>query len=319
MDAGILRNWLPAEVQGLFDRVGYRWTDEGNPRAQGAIALVGLDGAGKKTLYNSLRGWQAVADSGETIRSFGLFTLVDLSDDQSSASSVLYKLESARLIVYIVNARNGLDSNDYEWIAQLRALNATLLVALNVTDQLSDGDIASAAASIQEKVTRPVLPLVASDVEAVHRQFLPAVLKLCPDLAEYLASEIAGLRRQVAYGVIARCAAASAASLLDSRGDVTTLAALQAQMIRRVAAVYGHRANASYEVIVMPLLRQSLWWTKRLVVRFPKLRPWMVSGAVAVLGTVIIGQMAILLYGGKLSVGLLEHLPARHRHGQSAA
>ena len=50
--------------------------------ARGRIALVGLGGVGKSTLYNRLRGWEvspiAVADGDGGAENLGLFQLIDL-------------------------------------------------------------------------------------------------------------------------------------------------------------------------------------------------------------------------------------------------
>ena len=306
MERETLLNWLPDEAQGFIDRLAHREDDE-NDTSSGRIAIVGLSGTGKKTLCNSLWGWQAVADSAEMIRSFGLFLLIDLPTDIYDASNVLFRLERAELVLYVLDGSRELQSADFEWIARLRSLNATLLVVANKTDALSKAALKRTLTALEERLARPVIPVVGSDPKAVREQLIPAILNACPTLAEPLAAEIASLRRKVARQLMLRSAMTSMAlSFEDSPPDAHVLLALQMRLIRRIAALYGFkdRGQQVREFLLGLILRVLLRSLGAVSARFPKVREWMVSGTVAAVTTLLIGRLALAYYSAELPVWL---------------
>lgn len=81
--------------------------DEMGSSSTGRIAIVGLPNSGKKTLCNALWGWDAVHDSNEMSRNFGLLSLVDLPLDPYDVAGVLYRLENTDLIVFVLDSEQS--------------------------------------------------------------------------------------------------------------------------------------------------------------------------------------------------------------------
>jgi Fe2+ transport system protein B len=204
----------------LLERLRWRGAgpdDEIPTPIQGRVALVGFAGSGKKTLFNNFWAWQAVDKNGASVRNFGLFSLIDLPHDDYDAAGVLYRLEHADLIIYLLDG--DVKPDDFAWIARLRALNATLLVVLNKIDSWHPDNVAERVAKLQEGLARPVLALSAQNSADVHQRLLPMMLKLCPQLAVPLASELPALRHAVAAHLIRQTTLASLLLCAERRQD----------------------------------------------------------------------------------------------------
>lgn len=309
MDTAMFFNWLPDEAQNVIHRLTPGWSQDGRGESlRGRVAIVGLPGVGKKTLCNSLWGWEAIAGSEEAIRHFGLITLIDLPADQYDAENIIYRLENAELILYVLDATSELQQADFNWISRLRSSNATLLIAANKAERLTGAARTQALVTLEQRLARPVLPLVAQNRPMVQGEFLQAVIKACPALAEPLAAEIAVLRRRVAHGLILRGAISGMALSLDapSERDESVLTAIQLRLVRRIAALYGYKDQAQQlrELLLSNLLRFALRGMIALAGRFPRVREWLVSGVVAVTTTLIVGRLALAYYGGEVQLGL---------------
>jgi predicted GTPase len=70
------------------------WATDSARSNQGRIAVVGLPNSGKKSLVNSLYGWNAVGESEENTQSYGLIQIINLPQDNYDAVNTLYRLES---------------------------------------------------------------------------------------------------------------------------------------------------------------------------------------------------------------------------------
>jgi ethanolamine utilization protein EutP (predicted NTPase) len=312
MDKAAILEWLPGEAQGWLQRFAPLWNEPVEVETQrGRVAIVGQPGAGKKTLCNSLWGWEAVAGSEERVRHFGLFLLIDLPADPADAENTLYRLEDAELILYVLDASQGLQPADFNWIARLRALKATLLVVANKIDQLDKPGLTQTLVVLETRLARPILPLTARDRAGVQGDFLQAVVKACPTLAEPLATEIAALRRRVARQLILRGMISGVTMTLEapSEQDESVLTAIQLRLIRRIGALYGYKDHAQpvRELLISNFLRFLLRGLVLLAGRFPRVREWMVSGVIAVVTTFLVGQAALAYYGGELPVSVRGH------------
>ena len=65
-----------------------------------------------------------------------------------------------------------LSADDFNWIARLRSIEATLLVVLNHADTLAPDSLPQVVKQLEERLARPVLPLSVGSV----RQFIGRVL-----------------------------------------------------------------------------------------------------------------------------------------------
>jgi|GEM_PF-3332783 len=290
---------------------GLRWSlppeDRDETRTFGGgegIVLTGLYGAGKKTLCNTLWGWNAITTNTEAVRHYGRLTLIDLPPDAARMDDFNTHFTDAQVTLYLIDASAGMSSADFAWVARLRALKTQLVVVANKIDAIDKSAARQLLAMLRERLNVPVLPVNAQDVVAVQRAFLPALLKACPDAAESLAGEISGLRQRVAWQMTVRAAMSSAMLNLEAGHDpdVSSLVTLQMRLMRRIGMLYGYRAGGGYgrELVLLTGLRFAFRQALLLAARYPRLRAWMVSGALAMLTTALIGRLAVLYYSVSL-------------------
>lgn len=312
---GALDNFLMGNFN-MFDQMRFNFGDM--PEASASrIAIVGLPGAGKKTLCNSLLGWDAVRANGETARNFGLLTLVDLPLDPYDAAGVLYRLESTDFIVYVLDGEQGLEPDSFNWIARLRGLNVAMLIVLNKSDRIPSQKLQSVLEYLETRTARPVIPLNAVHVQCVRDNLLRAILQICPDLAIPLATEITSLRQSVALHIVVQAMMASLTINLEdsARHDSSVLVGLHLRLIREIAAIYGYKEQSGTRQRMS--LSIVLRWLVHLVIkqtaRIQKLEGRYGGNAISMLSTLIVGRGAMLVYGGQLPRWLMRYTPQAWR------
>ncbi len=295
-------DYVSFDTHDVFDRLRFNMDDIPDS-GTGRIALVGLAGVGKKTLCNSLWGWEAVKASEETSRNFGLITLIDLPLDPYDVAGVLYRLEGVDLVIFMLDAEQGLDPDSFNWIARLRGLNSTMLIVLNKIDHFTEGNVAEHIAKLETQLARPVLALKAVDPQDVRENLLSAVLKVCPDLATPLAMEITSLRHSVAQNLIVQAMMTGLSISIDghTRSDVSVLTGLHLRLIRQIAAVYGYKEHAGFRqrLGLTVFLRTALHVVLKQVAHLQRLDNRIGSGVVNIASTFFVGQAAMMFYSAQ--------------------
>jgi len=306
-------NW--SERTHLFDRLRWNWNpdDSRQEAVRGRIAIVGLPGVGKKTLCNNIWGWEAIQPSSETVRNFGLFTLIDLPAETYEANSVLYRLENVDLILYMLDATQPLHSDDFAWIARLRGLDSTLLIVANKVDHMNQEQTKAAVRTLEERLSRPILPVAANSANHVRRWFIPALLRHAPEISTALGSELTAFRTRIVFEIILRNAASALVAHLnsDQRDGAGIQLEIQLQMVRRIATLYGRKTGEMQrmELILSPVLRFIL---KLLLSTFgwlPKRWNGLTKSLIPIIITVIVATGTIAYYqvtGQVATVGLFN-------------
>lgn len=299
---GLSFDGLLAEAESLVEQLRWGWSDgAGSETTAGRVGVVGLPETGKRTLCDSLWGWEVLGGSPvtEPVRDFGLFTVADLPADPLAADGVLFQLDRLDLIIYVVDVQQGLHAADFQWITRLRAQGSTVLVVLNKADTLSDDALAALLADVERRLALSVLPLCATDREMVQATLLPAMLKAAPDLAIPLAAELPGLRRRVAGTLVRQSAVMGWVVSLEPVPlvDASMLVGLQLALVNRLAAVYGRTGRGLRQelVIVVAFSLATRYAGERLAAWLPRAGR-VTTASIAALGTYAIGQGALFYY-----------------------
>lgn len=313
----------------VFDRLRFNLDDLPHS-STGRIAVVGMPGAGKKTLCNSLWGWDGVRPSAETTRSYGLITLIDLPSDPYDAAGILYRLENTDLIVFVLDGEHGLDPDSFNWIARLRGLNGAMVVVLNKADRVPAEKLQPALAYLESRVARPIIPLQATSVQNVRDHLLAMILKVCPDLAVPLATEVTALRPMVAMHLITQAAMTSLSLSLEvnTHLDPGVLVGLQMRLIRQIAAIYGYREKEGLRqriglsLALRWIVQAALKQVARLQILDQKAGDRVGAGVINVVSTFLVGRTAMAIYGAQLPPWLMHYTPqswrANHVHTTSS-
>ncbi len=213
--------------------------------SQGRIAIVGLADCGKRTLYNSLWGWDVLAGKygDKPILNLGVFSLVDLPDNPHEADGLSFYPEDFDLIVYMIDASAGLRAEDFQWITRFRASDTALLLILNKIDRLALDVADVMIADVEQKLAAKVLCLNSVQSAFVHDQFLPAVLEAAPQLGRALACEIVSLRAHVVRYYIRDAVMQTGNLFVDGLAELRLeeLLDIQRGLVRRIAEMYGYK------------------------------------------------------------------------------
>lgn len=251
---------IPYDYYPGYDRWGRNDFWDMEEGSHGKIAIVGLPHAGKRTLCNSLWGWDVFSPqgddpvAGDPVRNFGLFSLVDLPTNPFESENILFRLNGVELVVYVLSGESDICQDSFNWISRLRSIEATLLVVLNKADRLGAERVGTVVADLEEKLARKVIPLSAQNKLAVREEFLPVLLKTCPQLAVPLAAEVASLRRKVARKLIWQSMMMGSLANHGSMPliEASALIGVQLRLVRQIGALYGHKTPND------PLLQMAL-------------------------------------------------------------
>lgn len=294
--------------------------------SQGRIAIVGLAGAGKSELFNRLRGWEispqpdptsALAEPWQlAIEGYGSFILADLpaEAEPQSPAELWLTLGDPALILYLLDATVGVTPADYRWIALLRASGRPFLLGLNKCDRLVE--LASSLREAQQRLGLLPIPISAQTGHNIDERLLPALLDAAPKLALTLGRELSGLRQQAARRVIRQTAvfAAMVSAQPIPVLDIPFQAMLQAGVVLRVGAAYGHPPSGGInrEIISTIVSVFGLHYLTQSLIKLIPVLGWVISGLMGSTATLLIGEAAIRYYeaGATIPLPQLLHRPS---------
>jgi uncharacterized protein (DUF697 family) len=248
-----LRDWQPPETNGFggfggaataldWERVRAEVLQDCRMR----VRIAGSEGSGKSTLLDHLHSMHGAAPPSPIVgasESLGLFEVV--AEHAGGDDVWIEGVAPADLTIWLLDACAGVRRVDVESLARLRSSGRPLIVALNKIDSADAQVNASGAA---EAVGSAVIGISAGTGEGVLDRLLPAMVEACPPLATALGREMPAYRTEATRQVIGRAAALSGMSGFDLNPlfDVPDSAAVQMQLVMRIAAVYGHGPTDRY-------------------------------------------------------------------------
>lgn len=324
-DLGIsaLKN-LPANigmVQGFMKAVN--WKEAQNEVLQGlnnTVVIVGQPNSGKSTLFNTLKGenLSPVSPEAGTTRTlvrtdFGPFTLLDTPGVEKPGqlpSEVEKGLDQASVIVFLIDATQGLQKNDRELYETLKKTKRPIIVAINKVDALRGGESGDQMATeVAVLLAVPgVIPISAKTGENIAPELIPAMIEASPEAAFVIGYELPKYRHVAAQRIIRNATLVSLAAGLEPIPlvDIPILLGTQIRLILRLAALYGEPVNSTDTMKHAKELLTTMaggLGLRYLAEQAAKAVPFggdLVAGAIAGAGTWAIGQVALQYYeGGK--------------------
>jgi small GTP-binding protein len=284
------------------------------------IVIVGQPNTGKSTLFNKLKG-QAIspvsAQAGTTqtvVRTdFGPFTLADTPGVANSGHlpDVVEKaLEQASVIVFLIDASQGLQTRDRELYEVLKKKNKPIIIAVNKVDTLKGGEGGDQfATEVAVMIGVPgVIPISAKTGLNVAEELIPALIEASPEAALVIGRELPGFRRAAAQRIIRNATLVSLAAGLEPIPfvDIPILLGTQIRLVLRLAALYGEPLETTdakqhaRELIATMLGGLGLRYLAEQAAKAVPFGGDFVAGIIAGAATWSIGEVAMEYYeGGK--------------------
>ncbi len=325
------RSRLPAtlaEIRRLFDALDWNeMARQVEAEAQTGVAIVGPVNSGKSTLFNTLKGRTvspvgAVPGTTQTMQyeEWGPFILLDTPgfgevEGVDRAQIALEGVRRASVIVLVLDAVAGVRQADLELLQQLKATGKPVVTVLNKMDLVAKDDRERVVNHARDRLGEwGIIPVSAKEGTNVAGSLLPQLVDAQPALAVALGRALPGYRRQAANSVVRQGAVWNAVIGMEPVPglDIPFLLAVQAQMVLRIAAIYGEpmsvqRARTLGATIVGGVALRYLAQQGAKLVPGPG---WVVAGGIAGVGTWAIGQVAIRYfeYGKRLSPAEMQEM-----------
>lgn len=288
------------------------------------IAIVGPVNVGKSTLYNLFvrqRGDRAQVSAvpGTTrqaqLADAGLFTAIDTPGadaagpvGQDEKARALEAARQADLLVVVFDAAHGIRPPEQNLLADLRALQKPMIVALNKMDVVARerASVIGKAAATLGLNAEQVIPISAKEGTGVDR-LLVAIAKIEPGIVAALGEALPEFRWKLSQAVMGRAASTAAAIAVTPLPiiDFLPLIAVQAAMVLSIARIYAYRITPARarELIAtfgLGILGRTLFYE---LAKFGGPPAWLVAAAVAGGTTIAMGTAAAVWFdrGERLS------------------
>mgnify|MGYP001278291917 CR=1 FL=1 len=233
------------------------------------------------------------------IENLGFFAVIDVpaaspNGTLNESSAILLELESADLVVWVLDAEQGLRTWEYEWIQRVRALGKSILIAANKMDRLASTDALQRWARV---LGCEILPIAAATGMNLVTLLLPRLADASPSLATALGREITSWRRTAAARAMRRAAVLSGLTGLEPIPllDLPFQIFIQLQMVLRIGAIYGQPLTDRYsrEMLATMVSAVALRMGGQQLMKVIPFVGWAASGALAAAGTWTIGRIAV--------------------------
>ena len=306
-------------VQGFMKAVNWKQAQEEVLAGwNNSVVIVGQPNTGKSTLFNKIKGQQlsTVSPEAGTTRSlvrtdFGPFTLIDTPGVEKPGhltGVVESGLDQASVILFLIDATQGLQTKDRELYEAIKKLNKPVILAVNKVDALRGGEsgdqMATEVAVLLGAVG--VIPISGKTGTNIAEELIPAMIEASPEAALVIGHELPAYRRVAAQRIIRNATLVSLAAGIEPIPliDIPILLGTQIRLVLRLAALYGEPLDSSdamkhaRELIVTMVGGLGL---RYLAEQAAKLVPFggdFVAGAIAGAGTWSIGQVALEYYDG---------------------
>jgi small GTP-binding protein len=304
-------------VQSFMKAVNWKAAqDEVLKGLNNTVVIVGQPNTGKSTLFNKIKGQQlspVSAQAGTTrtlIRTdFGPFSLLDtpgidkpghLPDDVKSA------LEQASVIVFLIDATQGLQNKDRELYEGIKNLKKPLILAINKVDALKGGEsgdqLATEVAVLLDAMG--VIPISAKTGTNIAEELIPAMVEASPEAALVIGHELPAYRRSAAQRIIRNATLLSLAAGIEPIPliDIPILLGVQIRLVLRLAALYGEPLDSSdtmkhaKELIITMAGGLGLRYLAEQAAKAIPFGGDFVAGAIAGAATWSMGQVALEYY-----------------------
>jgi len=289
------------------------------------VVIVGLPNTGKSTLFNYLKGQQLspVSPEAGTTRTlvrtdFGPFTLIDTPGHLPELMES--GMDLASVIVFLIDATRGLQSNDRELYETIKKLNKPTIIAVNKVDTFSEveaGDTLANEVAVALGVAG-VIPVSGHTGRNVAEELIPAMIDASPEAALVIGRELPAYRRKAAQRIIRTATLISLAAGLEPFPlvDIPILLGNQIRLVLRLAALYGEpvdSANTTSHLRELIAVMAGGLGLRYLAEQVAKSLPFggdFISGAIAGAGTWAMGQVVLEYYesGKKISAQRLRTL-----------
>lgn len=284
---------LPPEgdnLERVFGLIRAQWKDlRSHDSIQ--IAIVGPSRTGKSSLAELLKARASrPAEMFSIVDTQGLDEFLGFGRDSRTPP----ELESADIVLLLLDARYGLTDDTRQLVDRLRELPGTLLVALNKIDAIEDAS--RRVRQARRRLKAPVLPLSTRRPETLD-PILKAFVTTSSKALYPLARNFPHFRRSLCSGTVTQAGlgAALVGAIPLPVSDLLPLTAIQVSMVLKLARVYGFEMDRTRARELIPMLMAGTLIreaTHRLQERCPG-QSTLIAVSAAGSWTFLLGQLGI--------------------------
>lgn len=231
----------------------------------------------------------------------GELRAVDLPSDTRGALGVLYDLEYADLILFVIDTHHRISSEQLRWMARMRELDIPLIILLESPEGARKPVLPRLLAALEERLHVPVVPVYHHDYAVTRTVLIQKLFHLSPRLAAMLSLH-APLLRPILVEHLLNTAAYTSLDLHAGAADDEELSPLgeaQLRLARQLKAVFGRGARLSrqeYEML-LPMATAVTHYTNNLLKSVPTRNHERRTRLANAVSTLLIGYMTMIFHG----------------------
>lgn len=174
---------------------------------------------------------------------------IELPTDTRSAMGLLYELEYADLILFVLDTRQRLSSEHLRWLSRMQELRVPLVLLINNADQIKKHVLPGLIKTLEQRLNFPVVPIYSNDHPTTRQQLVHTIFRISPRLAAMLSLQSPPLRPILVEYLLTGAAFTSLGlnPEIHKDEDLSPLAEAQVRLTRQIKSVYGKGTRLSRE------------------------------------------------------------------------
>ncbi len=227
--------------------------------------------------------------------------VVELPMDRRGALGMLYDLEYADLILFVIDTRQKLSSDHLRWFSRMQEFEIPVVVLLDNANTMPKSYMPRLLAAAEQRLHVPVIPVYKNNFPASRELLVKRLIHRSPRLAAMLSLHAPLLRPILVKHLLTGAALTSLGLDPDTANDeeLSSLGEAQMRLARQIKAVYGKGARLSRQEYQSLLTTATAvtHYTSRIISGLPTRSRDRRARLANAVSTLLIGYMTMVYHG----------------------